>query len=60
MCYEEGFFRNWARKRAQRREKLETVVKRRTPAQAQQQAPVSKPAAEHGTRKETERELEIV
>jgi len=58
MCYEESFFRSWARKRAERREKVDTVMERRTPAPPQQPAP--KPAAEPAKRKETERELEIV
>jgi hypothetical protein len=61
MCYEESFFRSWARKRAQRSEKPQTVVERRTPAKpAPSPPPVSKPAATPSPRKETERELEIV
>jgi hypothetical protein len=62
MCYEESFFRSWARKRAQRSEKPETVVERRTPekpAPAPSPTP-GKPAATPSPRKETERELEIV
>jgi hypothetical protein len=59
MCYEESFFRSWASKRAQRREKPETVVERRAPV-PEQPAPLSKPAAEPARRKETERELEVV
>jgi hypothetical protein len=60
MCYEESFFRSWARKRAQRSEKPETVVEHRTPPKPATSPPPVKPAAAPGPRKETERELEIV
>jgi hypothetical protein len=60
MCYEESFFRSWARKRAQRSEKPETVVERRTPEKPAPSPTPGKPAATPSPRKETERELEIV
>jgi hypothetical protein len=60
MCYEESFFRSWATRKAQRREKSETVVERRAPVQPEQPAPVTRPAAEPARRKETEREMEVV
>lgn len=60
MCYEESFFRSWARKRAQRSEKRETVIEHRTPPKPAPSPTPSKPAATPSPRKETERELEIV
>jgi hypothetical protein len=60
MCYEESFFRRWAKKRAEYRQKSEAVVEReplRQPAQ-----PTSEPTTTTNPKrsKQPEREVEVV
>jgi hypothetical protein len=58
MCYEESFFRRWAKGRAQQREEPNAVVERTAPA-TQLVRPAPRPA-EAKKRKEVERERETV
>lgn len=58
MCYEESFFRRWAKRRAQQREESKPVVEHAAPAtQPGQPAPIPTEAKK---RKEVERELDTV
>jgi hypothetical protein len=59
MCYEESFFRMWGRKDARRRAKVEGVIERTPPKQAEKPVPVPAPATSP-RHKETEREPEVV
>ena len=57
MCYEESFFRPWAARKDQKRERNQPVTGRERP----QPEPVSSEGAgEAKPRKETERELEEI
>jgi hypothetical protein len=59
MCYEESFFRMWGKRAARRDEKVENVVERSSPRQADQPPPVPT-TANAPKRKEVEREPEVV
>ncbi|MGH8174741.1 MAG: hypothetical protein ACREV5_00595 [Steroidobacter sp.] len=58
MCYEESFFRWWAKKKVQQHEESKPVVEHAAPP-AQRGRPASIPT-EAEKRKKVERELEIV
>jgi hypothetical protein len=60
MCYEESFFQRWARKRAQRRQELETAVERDRPKQPSQPAPEPAMASRPRKSRHTERDVEVV
>jgi len=60
MCYEESFFQRWARKRAQRRQNLETAVERDLPKQPSQPTHEPVTASKPRKSKQTERDVEVV
>ena len=57
MCYEQRFFKSWAKQKAQKREEIKPDVNRARP----NVSPI-RPAPEHGIarRKEVEREFEEI
>jgi hypothetical protein len=57
MCYEQRFFKSWAKQKAQKREEVKPDVKRARP----DVSPI-RPTSEHGVarRKEVEREFEEI
>jgi hypothetical protein len=60
MCYEESFFRRWAKKRAEHRQKSEAVVEHEPHKQPAQPTSAPTTAANPKKSKQPEREEEVV